>query len=346
MGIPPGAGMGPGRRGRQRMMIVHPWDRNVPRVLLFIPSERKKGGPGMKKENETHEQLAMRVSANTIFGNIILSAFKLFAGIYAHSAAMVSDAAESIADIASTAMVMVGIKMAGQKADKEHPYGHERMECVAAILLSIVLFATGLGIGYIGVKKILEGSRGALEAPGALALVAAVVTLVVKEGMYWYTRAAAKRIDSSALMANAWHHRTDAFSSVGGFIGILGARLGFPIMDPLACVVICLLIFKTAVSIFLDAIGKMTDRACDDSVVAELREVVLSQEGVLSIDNLRTRLFGNRIYVEVEISADGDMTLRLSHNVAHKVHDAIETRFPRVKHCMVHVNPAGAAEEE
>lgn len=290
----------------------------------------------MKK---TNEQIAMKVSWNTIIGNVALSAFKLAAGLLGRSAAMLSDAVHSLSDVLSTVIVMIGVKLANQKADKEHPYGHERFESVAAIILSVILCATGLGIGYGGVQTILAGDYGAIAIPGTLALIAAIVSIVVKEAMYWYTRAAAKKTGSGALMADAWHHRSDALSSIGSFVGILGARLGFPVLDSVACLVICLFIVKAAVNIFRDAISKMTDRACDDETQEQLRRTILAQENVLGIDQLKTRLFGDKIYVDVEIYADGDAPLHVGHDIAHHVHDAIETEFPGVKHCMVHVNP-------
>lgn len=291
----------------------------------------------MEKSNE---QIAMRVSRNSIIGNMILSAFKLFAGIFAQSAAMVSDAVHSLSDILSTVIVMVGVKLANKKSDKEHPYGHERFECVAAIVLAAILFATGAGIGWAGVQKVIAGNYGEIAVPGLLALVAALTSIVVKEAMYWYTRIAAKKIDSSALMADAWHHRSDAFSSVGSFAGILGARLGFPILDPLACLVICLFILKAAVDIFKDAINKMIDTSCGDTVINEIKMVALEQKSVLGVDKVKTRLFGDKIYVDLEICVNGDFSLEEAHTVAKQVHDSIETHFSKVKHCMVYVNPA------
>jgi cation diffusion facilitator family transporter len=292
---------------------------------------------------KTNEQIAMKVSRISIIGNIILSGFKLFAGIFAQSAAMISDAVHSMSDVFSTIIVMIGIKLANKKSDKEHPYGHERFECVAAIVLAAVLFATGAGIGWSGIKKAIAGNYGDLAIPGILALVAAIVSIIVKEAMYWYTRGAAKRINSSALMADAWHHRSDAFSSVGSFAGIFGARLGFPILDPLACIIICLFILKAAIDIFRDAVGKMTDRACDDETIAKMRDLILSQKSVEGIDGLKTRLFGDKIYMDVEIRVDALVRLEEAHLVAQAVHDVIEEQFPRVKHCMVHVNPVVVA---
>jgi len=287
----------------------------------------------------TNERIAMRVSWNTIIGNVLLSALKLFAGIFAHSTAMLSDAIHTLSDVLSTIIVMIGIKLANQKSDKEHPYGHERMECVAAIILAVILFATGVGIGYTGVRKIIAGNYGELAVPGVLALVAAGVSIAIKEAMYWYTRAAANKVNSGALMADAWHHRSDALSSIGSFIGIFGARLGFPVLDPVASVVICFFIVKAAISIFMDSIGKMTDKACDDTVIGEMCTTILAQKDVMKIDQIKTRLFGDKIYVDLEISIDGEAKLYEAHDIAQQVHDAIEKRFSNVKHCMVHMNP-------
>lgn len=294
----------------------------------------------MEKTSKNY-QIAMGVSRNTIIVNVVLSVFKLFAGVIAHSAAMISDSVHSISDVLSTAVVMVGVKMAGKQSDKDHPYGHERFECVAAIILSVLLFLTGLGIGYSGIKKLMLGDYSSLAVPGGFALAAAAISIFSKEIMYWYTRSAAKTIGSGALMADAWHHRSDALSSVGSFVGILGARMGFPVLDVIACLVICVFIVKVSVEIFADAIGKMTDKSCDDDTVAEICSLVLEQEDVLEIDQLKTRLFGDKIYVDIEISADGNASLYETHEIAHNVHDTIEQRIPNVKHCMVHVNPMG-----
>lgn len=291
------------------------------------------------KQEMNPQQKAMHVSKVTILWNVLLSAFKLFAGIFAHSAAMISDAVHSLSDVFSTLLVMMGVKMSYKAADKTHPYGHERFEAVTALLLAIVLMVVGIGIGYAGIVNILEHTSNPPLIPGVMALVAAIFSLVIKEAMYWYTRATAKAIHSSALMADAWHHRSDALSSIGSFIGILGARLGWPILDPIASVIICLFILKAGISIFIDAIGKMTDRACDDATIEKMRQLILSQPGVVSIDQLKTRVFGNKIYVDVEIGAHQEETLLTAHAIAHRVHDLIESQFKNVKHCMVHVNP-------
>ena len=294
---------------------------------------------GIVSEDE-FQRVANKVSFVTIIGNILLSVMKLIAGFIAHSNAMISDAIHSASDVFSTFVVIIGIKLASKKADKEHPYGHERLECVAAIVLSMVLFITGFGIGAAALKNITSGDYNNIVVPGILALVAAIISIVSKEAMYWYTRYNAKRIDSSALMADAWHHRSDAFSSIGALIGIAGARLGFPIMDSIASLIIFVFIIKAAYDIFKDAIDKMVDHACDDATVNQIRECVMKHEDVLGIDMLQTRIFGNKIYVDLEIETDGSYTLSKAHTIAERVHDDIEKSFPKVKHIMVHVNPA------
>ena len=291
------------------------------------------------KENE-FQKIANRVSIVTIVENIILSVLKLMAGIIAHSNAMISDAIHSASDVFSTFVVMIGIKLASRQPDKNHPYGHERLECVAAMMLAVVLFITGLGIGIDALKDIISGNYATLQSPGILALVAAVVSIASKEGMYWYTRYYARKIDSSALMADAWHHRSDAFSSIGALIGIAGARLGYPVMDSVASLVIFVFIAKAAYDIFKDAMDKMVDHACDEQTEMRIRDCVLSNSDVKKIDSLRTRIFGNRVYVDVEIAVDASYSLQKAHDIAEKVHDSIEHNFSKVKHIMVHVNPS------
>lgn len=285
-------------------------------------------------------QIAFQVSKTTMLINFLLSAVKLLAGLIAHSTAMVSDAIHSASDVFSTVIVIFGLKAAGKESDREHPYGHERMECVAAIVLAVVLLITGLFIGYEGVQKILSAGEIELPIPGFLALAAAVVSIVVKEGMYRYTRRAAQKIESDALMADAWHHRSDALSSIGALVGIAGAKLGFPVMDPIASLLICLMIGKAAYDIFRDAMNKMVDQTGGEELENDIRALTLRHPGVVGIDLLMSRKFGNRVYIEMEISADGDLQLRQSHAIAEQVHDEIEAAFPQVKHIMIHVNPA------
>ncbi len=293
-----------------------------------------------EKTSSWEQQTAMKVSGISILINLLLSVFKLLAGILAHSGAMISDAIHSASDVGSTLIVIVGVRLSAKKSDKEHQYGHERMECVSSIILAGMLLVTGLGIGVTGARDIVKStSGGTIAIPGMLALIAAVVSVVVKEWMFWYTRSAAKKINSGALMADAWHHRSDALSSIGAFVGIFGARLGYPILDPIASIVICLMIAKASIEIFQDAINKMVDHSCDAQTEESMRHEINKVPGVRRVDLLRTRLFGSKMYVDIEIAADGSISLEDAHDIAENVHDTVENKFIDVKHCMVHVNP-------
>lgn len=297
----------------------------------------------MKKiniSNSNHEEIAIKVSICSIIVNTFLSIFKLLAGIIGKSGAMLSDAVHSMSDVFSTIVVIVGVKLANKKEDKEHPYGHERLECVVAILLAMILMFIGIGIGYSGIQNIISENYENLTIPGLSALIAAIVSIIVKEGMFWYTKIAAEKINSSALMADAWHHRSDSLSSIGSFIGIFGARLGFPVLDSVASIVICIFILKAGYDIFKDAVKKMIDEACDDETVSKIRDIAYSQDGVVKVDMIKTRLFASKIYIDLEISADGEKSLKETHQIAQNVHDEIEKNIGIVKHCMVHVNPA------
>ena len=287
------------------------------------------------------KKVVAKLSRVGILGNVILSAFKLFAGIFGHSGAMISDAVHSLSDVFATLIAYIGVVLSKQEADKEHPYGHERFECIASLILGMILAATGLGIGYSGIQTLLKARAGTAEIaiPTLLPLIAAIVSVLVKEGMYWYTMYYAKKLDSAAFKADAWHHRSDAFSSVGSFIGIGAAKLGFPIMDPLASLIICLFILKVAFDISKDALNKMTDTSCRDEFIQEVHDFISAQPDVKNIDLLNTRQFGNKVYIDLEIAVDRNMSLINAHNIAERVHAAVEQQFPNVKHIMIHVNP-------
>lgn len=302
-------------------------------------NDSKQNPSKQKPDKEEQEKIIRKVSAAGIFGNIILSAFKLFAGIYGRSGAMISDAVHSFSDVIATFIAYLGARLSMRPADREHPYGHERLECVAALILGIVLVVTGLGIGKTGLTNIFFGNKEDIAVPGMIALVAAIVSIATKEAMFWYTRYYAGVIDSPAFKADAWHHRSDALSSVGSLIGIGGAMLGYPVMDSVASVVICLFIFKVSFDILKDAISKMLDTSSGEEYENRLREFVLKQNDVGRVDLLRTRTFGSKIYVDIEIAVDGNKTLREAHDVAERVHEEVEKNFSEVKHIMIHVNP-------
>ena len=288
---------------------------------------------------QTTAKTAVRVSVVSIIANTVLSIGKAAAGILAHSPAMISDGVHSASDVFSSIIVIIGVQLSAKKSDRSHPYGHERFECVAAIVLAAILVVVGGTIGINAIKTIASGSYKEMQIPGMLALIASIVSIVAKTAMFFYTRVNANAILSTALKAEAWHHLSDALSSVGALIGIGGAMLGVAVLEPIASLVICIMILKAAIDIFRDAIDQMVDHSCDPETEDRLWECVIRQEGVKGVDMLHTRMFGNKIYVDIEIAVDGDLTLRKAHAIAKRVHTTIEQEFPKVKHIMVHVNP-------
>lgn len=292
-----------------------------------------------RKKNREGSDLAIHVSYVSIVINLVLSVGKFVAGIVGHSSAMVSDAIHSASDVFASIIVIFGVMLSGRASDEDHQYGHEKQEYIATLFLAFILLFTGLGIGYEGLTSMLDNSYKTKEAPAVIALAAAVVSIVVKEAMFWWTKHAAEQINSGALMADAWHHRSDALSSIGSFIGIAGARMGYPIMDPLASFIICLMIIKAAWGIFHDASDKLVDHAACQETIDAMKQHVLLQPGVRGIETIRTRMFGAKFFVDIDIYADGNLPLFVAHKVAEEVHDTIEKHFPEVKHCMVHVSP-------
>ncbi len=287
---------------------------------------------------EEEKRIIKHLTVIGVGGNIVLSLFKLFAGIIGNSAAMISDAAHSLSDVFATAIAFVGAKISRKGTDHEHPYGHERIECIASQILSMILIVTAIGIMYSAITSMINGTYMD-NTPTILPLIAAIVSIVVKEGMFWYTMHYARVIDSDAFRADAWHHRSDALSSIGALIGIALAMMGYPIADPIASLVISIFIIKVAWDILNDSYKKMLDTSCDDNTENSLRVVICNVDGVKSIDSIHTRLFGNRIYVDVEIAVDSKLTVEEGHRIAEEVHDRIESEFSKVKHVMVHVNP-------
>lgn len=298
----------------------------------------------VSRKNPIDESAAIRkMSFVSVAGNAVLSGFKFFAGVTGNSGAMISDSIHSFSDVITTLIAWIGVKASKKEADAAHPYGHERIECIASLLLGIVLLGTGLGVGQVGLENIFSGNYQALAVPSAIALVAALVSIVSKEAMYWYTRYYANLIHSSAFLADAWHHRSDAFSSIGSLIGIAGAMMGYPVLDSVASVVICLFIVKASYDILKDGVVKLLDTSCGESYDKKMADYISGQEGVVCVDSLRSRMFGNKVYIDLEIQVDGEKSLREAHQVAERIHDDVEKTFPDVKHIMIHLNPAAKA---
>lgn len=292
--------------------------------------------------NSEYKNITRRVSAVCILCNLVLCLVKSAGGIFAGSSALISDAVNSGFDVVSGFIVLIGARMGQRQPDKEHPYGHERLENVATIVLAVILFVTGIFVGHTAIEDLTSGAYLTRDFPGVLSIIAAIISIVTKEILFWYTKGKAEQINSVSLKAAAWDHRTDVIGTIGALIGIIASRCGFAAGDLIASLIVCLFIIRTAYLVFKEAISQMTDRSCDEDVLNELRETVLSVEGVLGIDMLQVRTFGNRLYVDLEIREDGQVTLNEAHEVAEQVHDTIEQRFPVVKHIMIHVNPGEA----
>ncbi|MGH4049791.1 MAG: cation diffusion facilitator family transporter [Clostridium sp.] len=287
--------------------------------------------------SEKRFKIGIKISKITIIVNIALSAIKLFAGIIGRSGAMIADGIHSLSDVLSTLAVMLGLKLAKKPADKDHPYGHEKMEPIMAKILASILLITALLIGFNGIKSIINGTT---LIPEKIAMYAAILSIIAKEWMYRYTVKGAKKIESSALMADAWHHRSDAYSSIGTLIGIIGARMGYPIFDPIASLVICILITKVAIDIYKQAIDQLVDHCADAKTIENIKIEIEKTDGVINVDDLKTRVSANRLYVDVEISVNKNLSICEAHEIAQIVHDTTESVDTRIKHCMVHVNPS------
>lgn len=285
------------------------------------------------------QKTVYKVSVLSIIVNALLILVKAGAGLLGHSKALISDAVHSASDVFSTVIVIVGYKLSRRSEDSTHPYGHERIECVAAVILATMLAVTGVLMGSDGIMDIVRQTYKNFKMPGILTIIAAILSIAVKEAMYHVTIHAAKRVNSDSLKADAWHHRSDALSSVGSLAGVILARNGLPAADPIAAIIICLFILKVSFDIYSDSFKKMVDHSCDDETVEKIREEIKKEKGVQSIHSVKTRMFGSRIYVDIELYVDGRITLTNAHAIAERVHDRIENAFPDVKHCMIHVEP-------
>lgn len=279
--------------------------------------------------------IGVEVSKNTIGVNAVLGAIKVLAGIVASSNAMIADGIHSFSDVITTIGVIIGLKLSGKPDDKCHPYGHEKMESISSLFLAVMLFVVAIVIGYSGVKSIILGQ---IKNPGILAVWAAILSIVVKEWMYFYTMKYAKKINSSSLRADAWHHRSDSFSSIGALVGIIGARMGWPVLDSVAAIIICIVIIKVAYDVLKQSINQLIDASADEEIISDINEKINNIEGIRHIDSVKTRQHANRVYVDVEVSVDSKLTVEEGHEIAMNIHEGVEEN-KNVKHCMVHINP-------
>ncbi|MCL2403057.1 MAG: cation diffusion facilitator family transporter [Coriobacteriia bacterium] len=286
----------------------------------------------------------MRITIFTLASNIALALIKGAAGIFAGSAALISDAANSASDVLYGAIVLVGVRLAGREADEKHPYGYERFESLVSMFIGAVVTLTGLFIGFDGLQKVWQGATYGIEAPDPAVLWVAAGAVAFKIFMYLFTKARAKKYRSDILAAAAADHGSDALATSGVFIGIATAQMGVPIMDPIASLVIAALILRTGIGIIAKAISQVTDQSAGPEVDDKICEIILENKEIIRIDKVMSRVFGDRIYVDIEIRLPGNFTLDEAHSIAERIHFDVEERIPEVKDCMVHVNPSGASE--
>ena len=275
--------------------------------------------------------------------NVALLIFKFVAGIVGHSAAMVADAVHSLSDLATDVIVLIFVHISSKPQDKSHDYGHGKYETLAMTLIGVALMAVAIGIIYNGAMKISAWLGGEqLEAPGMLALWAALLSVLLKEGVYQYSMVKARKLDSQVLAANAWHHRSDALSSIGTAIGIGGAIfLGqrWTVLDPLASLVVGAFIVKVALELLRDGVSDLMEHSLPDDVEEEMLRMVGKVPGVACPHDLRTRKIGNHYAIELHILMDGDITLQEAHDKASEVEDLLRARYGKETHVAVHVEP-------
>lgn len=281
--------------------------------------------------------------------NVILLLFKFVAGIVGHSAAMVADAVHSLSDFVTDVIVLVFVHISTKPKDKSHDYGHGKYETLAMTIIGMALLAVAVGIVYSGLTKTIAWVNGEqLEAPGMLALWAALLSVVLKEGVYRYSMVKARQLSSQAVEANAWHHRSDALSSIGTATGIGGAIfLGqrWTVLDPIASVIVGAFIVKVSFDLLRNGIGDLTEQSLPDSVEDEILSLVASLPGVVEPHDLRTRRIGNHYAIELHILMDGNITLSKAHDKASEVEELLRQHYGEETHVAVHVEPTQIREQ-
>lgn len=276
--------------------------------------------------------------------NVLLTVFKFIAGVLGRSAAMTADAAHSLSDLLTDAVVILFVRISAKPEDRGHDYGHGKYETLATTIIGLLLAAVAVGIGFHGVSDIVVWSRGGvLDSPGMLAMWAAVVSVLLKEAVYQYTAVYARKLDSSVMKANAWHHRSDALSSLGTLAGIGGAiALGgrWAVLDPLASLVVAFFILRVACKLLKQGLSELLEASLPDDVEQEILSLVMSHPGVSDPHHLRTRRIGSRYAIELHIRMDGSMPLSEAHDCTREIEAALKQRFGQSTHINLHVEPA------
>ena len=297
----------------------------------------------MESEKSSREKGIYKVTIVGSIVNFLLLVFKFFAGIAGHSAAMLADAVHSLSDFITDIGVIVFVRIAGKPEDKGHDYGHGKYETLATAIIGLLLLCVGFGIFWNGASSIYTFLRGGqLESPGVVALVAALVSIVSKEILYQYTVIQGKKLNSQAVIANAWHHRSDALSSIGTAIGIGGAILlgdHWRVLDPVAAVVVSFFIMKVSVRLLIPCVDELLEKSLPEDVEKEIEQTVLSFPGVSQPHHLRTRRIGNYYAIELHVRMDGKITLEEAHSTATAIENKLKEMFGKGTHVGIHVEP-------
>ncbi len=286
---------------------------------------------------ETRYEEANKVTITVILWNVFLTVIKIFSGVIGNSTAMIADGIHSASDIITSVGVLIGNKISSKPRDKEHNYGHEKAETLVSFLLSIILIVVSVTIGLEGVKKLFN--LDSVEIPTLLPLIISIVSILIKEYQFRITIKVAKKINSPSLKADAWHHRSDAFSSIAAFIGIGGAIIGFKALEPIATIIVALIVLKVAVDIFKDSMNELMDVSIDDEKENHILELVELVEGVKHIKTIRTRKHGAFAYVDLVICVDGNLTVTQGHDIATIIEKKLIQEVDIIKGIIVHVEP-------
>lgn len=286
---------------------------------------------------ETRYDEANKVTIQSIIWNIILTFIKIVAGVLGKSSAMIADGLHSASDIISSVGVLIGNYISSTPHDKEHNYGHEKAETLVSFVLSLLLIFVSLTIGFEAVKSLFNLDK--LQVPTVLPLIVSVISVLIKEYQYRITIKVAKKINSPALKADAWHHRSDALSSVAAFIGIGGSMLGFKALDPLASVAVALFVAKVGADILKNSVNELMDLSVDDEQTQQIKQIAKETKGVLNLGDMKTRKHGAMAYVDLTICVDGNLTVRDGHDIAHMLEKRIINDMEFVKGITVHVEP-------
>lgn len=277
-----------------------------------------------------------KISVINIISNFSLAAIKAVVGVISGSTALIADAFHSTSDLIGTAIMLQGMKIAHLPPDESHPYGHYRAESITSKILAMIIAATAFGIGYESIQVLRETI---ITPPKSIAVYIAISSIIVKELMYRYTIAVGKKINSPAVKADALHHRSDAFSSVAALIGIAGAIKGYPVMDPIAGIFVSILILKTAISIYIDAIRDLMDTAPAKEFFNQIQELASRAAGVKSVQGIRARQHGSKFFVDMKICVDPNITVKEGHDVATRAKENILKNNHDVQDVLIHVNP-------